>query len=262
MTNSRFLGAAALVCLTIGLTACASEEPRGPRGGERGERGGPGPRGGPDAGQRPSLFISPAGQPFHASAGAPYPVAAWFEQADRDHDGKITREEFRADFEAYFHVLDANHDGVIDGFEIADYEQKIAPEILSDLDRPGLAGPGQRAQGPGGRDGQGPGGGRGGPGSGRRGGGGGGGPGPAGPAGGAARLQLQGAAAYSLFNVSEPISGADTDFDGKVTLKEFLAAADRRFDMLDSKGLGYLTLGGLPRTPQQIALEGRRPQAR
>ena len=71
-----------------------------------------------------------------------------------------------------------------------------------------------------------------------------------------------GAPEYSLLNVSEPIVSADLNFDGKVTLKEFLAAADRRFAQLDPDSLGYLTLDSLPRTPQQILVEGKKPRGK
>jgi Ca2+-binding EF-hand superfamily protein len=58
--------------------------------------------------------------------------------------------------------------------------------------------------------------------------------------------------------VSEPVAGADTDFDGKITLEEFEHTADRRFDQLDKNRDGYLTLDALPQTPEQIAVEGRK----
>jgi hypothetical protein len=74
------------------------------------------------------------------------------------------------------------------------------------------------------------------------------------------RLIAQGAAAYSLLSIAEPVAGADMDLDGKISLAEFRAAADRRFQLLDTKQLGYLTLGGLPRTPEQIAVEGKKPK--
>jgi hypothetical protein len=78
----------------------------------------------------PSLFISPCGQPFRAGPGEPYPVGAWFRQADRNGDGRIDRAEFRADAAAFFARLDKNGDGVLDGFEVSDYEADVAPEIL------------------------------------------------------------------------------------------------------------------------------------
>jgi Ca2+-binding EF-hand superfamily protein len=214
--------------------------------------------------RRPTTFLSPAGEPFHAAPGDPYPVVVWFTQADANHDGRITREEFRADFERFFRRLDANHDGVIDGVEVEDYEHRIAPEVLSMIERPNEAamsapqGDGDDGQGEadgGGRGGGGPGGrSRGGdPGDRVQGGGSNGGP-------AAMKLMMQGAAAYSLLSIAEPVAGADADLDGKISLAEFRAAADRRFTLLDSKSLGYLTLDALPRTPAQIAAEGKTPK--
>src|SRR6202012_4839972 len=73
-------------------------------------------------GPLPNVFVSPEGKPFHAARGAPYPVVAWFAEADTDHDGKLTREEFRQDAAAFFRTLDTNHDGVLDGAEVSQYE--------------------------------------------------------------------------------------------------------------------------------------------
>jgi Ca2+-binding EF-hand superfamily protein len=180
----------------------------------------------------PTLFLSPAGEPFHAEAGKPYPVSVWFGQADTNHDGKLTREELRADFARFFKVLDENHDGVIDGFELQRYEQQVAPEVLPRLAQVQGGFPGERgaagekrlAQPPRARGGE----------------------------------DFDGAPAYSLLNVSEPVASADADFDGKITLEEFQRTADRRFDQLDKEKVGYLTLDTLPQTPEQIAVEGRR----
>jgi EF hand len=203
--------------------------------------------GGGDPGPRrqaglPNLFMSPAGKPYRAGRGEPYPVAVWFAAADTDHDGKLTVEEFRRDAEAFFHELDTSHDGVIDGFEIQAYEQRIAPEILPRVE--GLAA-GEGMDLSLGRESQGR---------------------PTIGSNGAARragdrrpsagdLTPQGAGLYSLLNEPEPVTAADTQFDSKITLKEFLAAADRRFAALDTKGQGYLTLAGLPKTPVQEAME-------
>jgi hypothetical protein len=175
----------------------------------------------------------------------------WFAEADANHDGKLTRDEMRADAAAFFRTLDANHDGVIDGFEVQTYEQTVAPEILPRIE--GLhAGEGfdpnldladqRNTERPGAPDG-------GGSGRGRRG------YQPSQPRQPKGETGAQGAAVYSLINQPEPVAAADADFDGKVTLAEFEAAADRHFDILDTKQLGYLTLAGLPKTPIQEAIE-------
>jgi hypothetical protein len=52
----------------------------------------------------------------------------------------------------------------------------------------------------------------------------------------------EGAGVYGLLNEPEPVAAADTQFNSRITPEEFRAAADRRFAVLDSKGLGYLTL--------------------
>jgi hypothetical protein len=218
--------------LALALAACATPDEPGRSGRHDRE---PGRKPAPAA----SLFISPAGQPFRAGPGEPYPVAKWFAQANTAHDGRLTRAEFRADAEAFFRVLDENHDGVIDGFEVNDYEQTIVPEIMGAYSG-GDAGSGGRR-------------GRGGPSApnGR----------PGAPSAGANAV-LQGAAVYGLLNEPEPVTATDTRLDGRITLAEFLAAADRRFDKLDPKQLGYLTLDALPKTPAQQMASGKYKQDR
>jgi len=207
------------------LTACASEEPRGrPFPGE-------GPR-------QINLFISPAGEPFRGKPGETYPVATWFAAADRDHDGRLTREEFRQDADRFFRILDANHDGVIDGFEIADYERVVAPEILPRVG--GLrAGEGMDPR----LDKAGRGGGFGGDGEGRQ------------QRAVASDRMQQGAGLFGLVADPEPVSAADTDLSGKITPEEWRSVADRRFAALDKTGVGYLTLELLPKTPAQRVYE-------
>ena len=184
----------------------------------------------------PSLFISPSGQPFRSAPDEPYPVARWFAGVDKNGDGKIDRAEFRADAGAFFKTLDKNGDGVIDGFEISDYEHDVVPEILGAYRSMDTGGDGQRRHRP--------------PGGERRGGG--------RKADSDSLLGSEvmgGASSYELIAEPEPVAAADTDLDGRVTLADFLAAADRRFSRLDSKGLGYLTLADLPKTPvQQVAI--------
>jgi hypothetical protein len=212
------------------LSACASED--GPGRGRNGEV----------LRNLPNLFISPSGQPFRAKRGEPYPVAAWFAAANAKHDGRLTREEFRADAAAFFKVLDANHDGVIDGFEVQRYEREIAPEINPEIENLHFGEGMDLSLGRRDSDGE-----------------------PRRPEIGkgatisdkteAGDRRPEGAGLFGLLNEPEPVAAADVNFDSRITLTEFLAAADRRFDALDRKGLGYLTLDALPKTPVQAALE-------
>ncbi|RYF93945.1 MAG: hypothetical protein EON95_07195, partial [Caulobacteraceae bacterium] len=187
--------------------------------------------------RREQLFISPSGEPFRAPRGQPYPVVAWFVRADTDKDGALSREEFIADALAFHAQLDTDKDGWLDGFEIADYERNVAPEILSPLDR-GEEGPGAvvalgkrpfigKAQGVDGRR------------------------------YGASR---NGAGLYGMINEVQPVMGQDTNIDRKIERKEVLAAARDRFALLDKDGDGLLTLATLPKTPYQTILEAPPPK--
>jgi hypothetical protein len=211
------------------LSSCATGGEQGPvRGGGGDDRAGKGV---------PNLFISPAGEPFRAPRGQPYPVAAWFASADTDHDGKLTREEFRADAARFFKMLDTDHNGVIDGFEVQHYEQVIAPEINPQIE--GLRfGEGMDLSL--GKDQASPNIGRSPSGSRRE---------------EAGDRRAEGAGVFGLLDEPEPVAATDTDFNGHITLEEFLAAADRRFDVLDNTKLGYLTLATLPKTPAQAAIQ-------
>jgi hypothetical protein len=62
---------------------------------------------------------------------------------------------------------------------------------------------------------------------------------------------MTGAAPYDFLAEPEPVTAADTAFDQRITLAEFLAAADRRFEALDVKGNGHIALADLPKTAVQ-----------
>lgn len=222
----RSIGLTAVLAAT--LAACASAPPEGPRG--RGGPGGPPGEGGPGPGRGPQLFISPAGEPFRAPPGSPYPIATWFEGADANHDGALSRDEFVADSLRFFAVVDADHNGVIDGFEVSAYENRIAPEIV------GGAAPGATRRGPMGQ-------------------------GPEGDDDSLVQRHrpqgtnvLQGASLYGLIAEPEPVMAQDANFDRRITKDEATKAAKTRFALLDTDKDGLLKLAELPKTPAQGGL--------
>jgi hypothetical protein len=253
-TFSRLRATCILMFAALCLGACASGPPQdGPRGdwgrAPRPRPPGEGEAGGPPRQPRRSLFISPAGEPFRAEPGAPYPVAVWFAGADADHDGVLTREEFVADSLRFFDKIDGDHNGVVDGFEVSAYETQVAPEILQGF-QGGGEGPGARGQGgPRGQGGGHRGGGPRGGGGGKRG-------------GGLMGGMLQGATPYSLLAEPEPVMASDGDFDRRITRAEAAKAAKARFALLDKDGDGKLRLAELPQTPLQAGLEGPRGDRR
>lgn len=167
---------------------------------------------------RGQLFVSPAGQPFRAPPGQPYPVAEWFARADADDDGRLTRDEFRADADAWFKVVDADGDGQLGMIEARRWEEELVPEISRDaLSGGAIAVMGRR--GPAGRN--------------------------------EVDHRRQGAAAYGLVNEPHPIRGADADFSMSVSAREWRAATDRRFAVLDPDGDGGVSAMDLKPTPAQ-----------
>jgi hypothetical protein len=165
---------------------------------------------------REQLFVSPAGQPFRAPPGAPYPVAAWFAQADADHDGRLTRAEFRADADAWFKVVDQDANGLVGMIEAQRWEEELVPEISRDPmgSAIGRRGPPKRNE---------------------------------------LDTRRQGAAAYSVVNEPHPVRGADADFSMTVSPREWTAATDRRFAVLDPDGDGVVLAIELKPTPAQAS---------
>jgi hypothetical protein len=181
----------------------------------------------------PRVFLSPSGEPFRLGPTMPDPLKAWFDQADVSHLGYLDRAEFRADAARFFKQLDTNGDGVVDGFELANYEAKIVPELADwseGIPPPGEAGGGPRGHGDSGADG-GHHGGHGGEHDGEH-----------------DRTHGHGPRTpviAQLINEPEPVSDADFNFDSHITLSEWLHAADQRFDLLDQAHAGRLTLEAL-----------------
>jgi hypothetical protein len=167
------------------------------------------------------VFISPMGEPFRAPDGQPYPSAAWFAGADADHNGVLTRAEFRADALRFFKVLDANGDGKLNNFEVDIYEYRIAPEIVINSQDTSAASLQSHA------DDDGP------------------------SHNTTLSTVIQGAANFSWRNDPEPVRSADADFNMKITQDEFMAAADRRFAALLPDGADGVRFTDLPPTPAQ-----------
>lgn len=172
------------------------------------------------------LFISPMGEPFRANGRADDTLADWFQQADRNHDGRLTLEEMQQDADRFFALLDLNHDGEIDPDELTHYEEVITPEVQTGehFDRELLESSDPQSGGEG----------HGGGGHRHRGG------------GGFIRPldtdKHQGAGRYGLLDLPEPVVSADTDFNRGVSQSEFRLAAQQRFLALDVDRKGYLTL--------------------
>ncbi|HEU5482506.1 MAG TPA: EF-hand domain-containing protein [Sphingomicrobium sp.] len=189
-------------------------------------------------------FVSPMGQPFRSRSPEDDPFARWFHQADRDRDGILTADEMRADAARFFDTLDNNHDREIDSEEIVVYEQDIAPEVQvnSEWKRNRQEAATEKQLGEN-RDGRG-----------RR---------WAGDSVNGYQIDgLQGAARYGLLNLPQPVIGADADLNRKVTLDEFSRAATYRFQLLDTKRVGGLTLQELEMLVPSRPKAGKRAKRR
>ncbi len=75
------------------------------------------------------LFISPMGEPFRPKDRNDDALADWFDQADRNHDGRLTLEEMQQDSDRFFATLDIGKDGEIDPEDVTRYETDVAPEV-------------------------------------------------------------------------------------------------------------------------------------
>lgn len=186
-------------------------------------------------------FISPMGEPFRAKSADDDTLARWFYQADRNRDGAMTADEMQADAARFFATLDTDHNGLIESEELMAYEQELAPEVQVNT-RWMRQGSQIAAE-------------------------------PLPPADGSHKRRRsgdefdgylihgpQGAARYSLLNIPEPVAGADADLDRAVTLAEFRQAAIQRFQLLDTRRQGKLTLPDLEGLVPARPRKGHRPK--
>jgi hypothetical protein len=187
----------------------------------------------PDPGAPPPpayrrLFISPMGEPFRGK-GNEDQVARWFRGADIDQNGRLTLSEFVADAARFFKTLDQDHDGQIAGPEIDHFEYDIAPEmsgLRSDTGGDSAAPHEQPREPPRHHRGK-PGGGRSEP--------------------GGFDPMMQGAARYGILDIPEPVTSADSDFNGRVSWQEYQTAVTLRFGLLDTNKDSALELSELPK---------------
>lgn len=181
---------------------------------------------------KPQLFVSPVGEPFRPKGNADDPVKRWFDQADRDHDGKLTIGEMMLDADRFFARLDQDRSGELLPDEVHAYEDEV-PEIRlyqrrRDPDAEGdrKAREEQRAE--------------------RR---------------QAAKRRpgipaydgAMGAGRYAFLNIPHPVVAADSDVNRAISAAEFRAAAAERFRELDTGQAKALLFASLPKTPAQIA---------
>lgn len=198
------------------------------------------------------LFVSPMGEPFRAANGEAYPSEAWFKEADTNGDGAVDKAEFLADAQRFFKTLDTDGDGVLEEAEITTYETRIVPEVQIGTNAPDRTAAIDPYADYRSADGS-----------------------PpevhrdsmsriaderqADAQKAANRLAARrGAGIFGYIDQPEPVRAADTNIDFRVSLREWMAAAAKRFDQLDVKRDGKLMMANLPKTPFQLMLEGRR----
>jgi hypothetical protein len=178
------------------------------------------------------VYIAPMGQPFRTD-GFTDPMKAWFDQADADHDGKVSLAELQADSDRFFATLDRDRSGEIDPEEMSIYENQIAPEIKLY----------QRGQDKRPRTGK-----------------------QRHEAKQAARQRADyeapyGAGLWASLNIPEPIASADYDLNRGISRAELDRAAATRWPLLDTANRGYLTFGTLAKSPAQLDIDACRAAA-
>ena len=181
---------------------------------------------------KPTLFISPMGEPFRPTPDDADPVRRWFDQADRDHDGRLTIGEMMLDADRFFATLDKDRNGELLPDEVSVYEDGLAEVRLyqtrpepstvprADQKRERQQMEAMRRE--------------------RK-------------RGGTGYGGATGAGRFSFLNIPNPVASADDDINRAVSVAEFRSAAAERFRNLDPNQKKVLTFADLPKTPAQIA---------
>jgi Ca2+-binding EF-hand superfamily protein len=170
-----------------------------------------------------NVYLSLMGEPFRTNEAGEAPFDQWFKLADQDSDGSISRLEFRTDAEAFFAALDTIADKVIDGDEMAEYEQMApgrtraagggAAPTSSSRPNPKSSAPVEKGQVAVVTTGDAP---------------------------SASRIH-PGDSRINFSEVPQPVAMADLNLDRRVTIEEFLKTASRRFSNYDVDQDGRLT---------------------
>ncbi len=184
---------------------------------------------------KPVLFISPMGEPFrpngaNGDSGGDVPAKRWFDQADANHDGKLTIGEMMLDADRFFALLDKDRNGEILPDEVYAYEENVVPEVRLyqrriERDPTEKTGEEEERPRPQKRKNNQP-----------------------GPFEG-----VMGAGRYSFLNIPNPVASADDDINRAISAREFSAAAAERFRDLDAAQSKALIFAQLPKTPAQLA---------
>ena len=172
------------------------------------------------------VYVSLMGEPFRTDEAGRQPFDQWFDLADQNGDGTITRLEFRQDAEAFFARLDTNADKIIDADEMREYEY-LAPgrtrAAAGGVQAQGAAsdrikGPGeierQKGHVPIVADGTAP---------------------------SISRVPREIGSSTLAANVPQPVAMADLNIDRRVTLDEFTRTASNRFTRYDGDQDGRLS---------------------
>jgi hypothetical protein len=172
---------------------------------------------------KPSIYLSPMGEPFRTNEAGEAPFDQWFGLADQDGDGAISLVEFRADAESFFATLDGNGDKLIDADEMSRYELLapgrtraaggLVPPASSSRPTPTSSAPVEKGQVPIVS-------------------------GPTAPSN--TRIHPGGSREINFSEVPQPVAMADLNLDRRVTIDEFLKTAGRRFSARDLDKNGKL----------------------
>ena len=163
------------------------------------------------------------GEPYWTNAAGEPPFDQWLKMADLDGDGAVSNVEFLKDADAFFASLDLDDDKIIDGDEMAKYEQlapgrtraagggaKLASSARPTPQATSSAGPGQVGIV------------------------------ASGEAPSATRIH-PGGGPINYSEVPQPVAMADANLDRRVTVDEFRKTANRRFTAHDFDNDGRLT---------------------